>query len=92
MDAIDWVRRFFQQQLSGWDEDVRRLRPDVGGSPQHLVAHLVDRTVRRAVLDAVAHTPDYSAQGTAEVSWKHCLMVAALTELRSVKMLARNGM
>jgi hypothetical protein len=52
----------------------------------------VDRTVRRAVLDAVAHTPDYSAQGTAEVSWKHCLMVAALTELRSVKMLARNGM
>jgi hypothetical protein len=89
MNAIDWVRQFFEQQLTGLEAEVRRLLPGAPTSTQHLISYLVEQTVRRAALDAAAHGEDGDAT---DVSWKHCLMVAALTELRSIKLLARNQM
>ncbi len=91
MNTIDWVRQFFRQQLAGLEVEARRLRMGAEASTQHLISHLVEQTVRRAVLDATTHErrpgdPD------AEVTWRDCLMVAALVELRSVKMMARSEM
>ena len=56
------------------------------------MSHLVEQTVHRAALDAATqrYALEYPSDETTEVSWKHCLMVAALTELRPVKLLARN--
>lgn len=89
MNTIDWVRHFFREQLAGLEVEARALRLGARGSTQHLVSHLVDQTIRRAVLDATTYTrrpgdPD------GDVSWRDCLMVAALVELRSIKLLARN--
>jgi len=61
--------------------------------PAHVVSHLVERSVRRAALDAATHRydrPPEAADGPASVSWPRCLFVAALTELRPIKMLSRN--
>jgi hypothetical protein len=88
MDAIDWVRQFFEQQLAGLDAEVRRLLPGAPATTQHLISHLVEQTVQRAALDAAAH----GGREASNVSWEHCLMVAALTELRSIKLLARKRM
>jgi hypothetical protein len=89
MDTIDWVRQFFRQQLAGLEADTRHLRLGTEGSPQHLVSHLVDQTVRRAVLDATTHEQK-PGDPEGDVSWRDCLMVAALIELRSIRLLARN--
>lgn len=86
MNAIDWVRQFFEEQLMGLDGEVQRLLPGTPLSMQQLVAHLVEQTVQRAAADAAAH----GGRASDDVSWEHCLMVAALTELRSIKLLARN--
>jgi hypothetical protein len=88
MTAIDWVRQFFEQQLGGLEEEVRHLLPGAPTSPRHLISHLVEQTVHRAALDAAAH----GGREAEDVSWEHCLMVAALTELRSIKLMARNQM
>lgn len=85
MDTIRWVRRFFEEQLAGLEYDIRHLWPGARISTQHLVAHLVEKTIRRAVLDAAS----YDGRETGDVSWEDCLMVAALTELRSIKLVAR---
>ncbi|HKL87392.1 MAG TPA: hypothetical protein VJ884_00210 [Salinibacter sp.] len=87
MDAIRWVRQFFEEQLADVDAESLSLSPTTTVSTQHLISYLVDQTVQRAALDAATHG---DAGSTADVSWEHCLMVAALTELRSVKLLARN--
>lgn len=83
MDAISWVRQFFEEQLANLEPEVWPLSPTTAVSTQHLISHLVDQTVQRAALDAATH-------GETDLSWEHCLMVAALTELRSIKLLARN--
>ncbi len=85
MDAIDWVRQFFEEQLASTENEVWPLSPGTAVSTQQIISHLVDQTVRRAALDAATHDGT-----TADVSWEHCLMVAALTELRSIRLLARN--
>jgi hypothetical protein len=91
MDTVDWVRSFFKEQLTGMEVEHLRRRPDMGGSMRQLIAHLVDQTVRRAVLDAAAHRSSSAvASPDGDISWKNCLMVAALIELRSIKLLARN--
>ena len=92
MNAIDWVRQFFEQQLTGLEAEVRRLLPGAPTSTQHLISYLVEQTVRREALDAAAHSGDSADGDATDVSWEHCLMVAALTELRSIKLLARNQM
>jgi len=89
MNTIDWVRQFFRQQLAGLEVEARRLRLGAGGSTQHLISHLVDQTVRRAVLDATTYDRQ-PGDPDGEVTWRDCLMVAALVELRSVKMTARS--
>lgn len=89
MDTIGWVRQFFREQLAGLEEEVRRLRLGADGSTQHLISHLVDQTVRRAVLDATTYDRE-PGDPEGDVSWRDCLMVAALVELRSIKLLARN--
>lgn len=91
MDTVDWVRNFFEEELTGMEVEHLRHRPETGGSMRQLIAYLVDQTVRRAVLDAAAHrSPESTHPAGRDVSWEHCLMVAALIELRSVKLLARN--
>lgn len=92
MDAIDALRHFFERQLGSSGDVFPDLDLSERVSTQHLVGHLIQRTVRRAALDAVVHR---SARGGnsergAEVSWKHCLMIAALTELRSLELPGRN--
>lgn len=93
MTAQFSLREFFEQELGPSQEEFGRLEVGDGVSTQHLVSHLVERTVHRAALDAATHRPPSDGRlerSTAEVSWKHCLMVAALTELRPVKLFARN--
>lgn len=85
MTTVDWVRSFFEEQLTGMEVEHLRRRPETGGSMRQLIAYLVDQTVRRAALDAATY-----GGATTEVSWEDCLMVAALTELRSIRLLARN--
>jgi hypothetical protein len=89
MDTIDWVRQFFRQQLAGLEAEVRHLRLGTDGASPQLISHLVDQTVRRAVLDATTHE-EVPGDPESDVSWRDCLMVAALIELRSIKLLARN--
>lgn len=86
------LRTFFEQELGASDEAAPRLGVDGAISTEHVVSHLVERTVHRAALDAATqrHSMEYPSDEAAEVSWEHCLMVAALTELRPVKLLARN--
>lgn len=88
MNATDWVRRFFEQQLAGLEGEVQRLLPGVRLPMQHLVAHLVEQTVQRAAADAATH----GGRESEEVSWERCVMVAALAEMRAIKLLARNQM
>ena len=85
MDAIQALRDFFDRRLSVSDEMRRHLGIDVGVSREHLIQHLVERTIRRGSVDSATQRTD----GTASVSWKNCLMVAALTELRPLRMLAK---
>jgi len=87
------LRTFFEQELVASDEAVERLGVDGAPSTEHVVSHLVEKTVRRAALDAATqrHAIEYPSKGAAaKVSWKHCLMVAALTEIRPLRLLARN--
>ena len=86
------LRTFFEKELVGSDEGLQQLGLDEALRTEHVVSHLVEKTVCRAALDAATqrHAVEYPSDGAAEVSWKHCLMVAALTELRPVKLLARN--
>jgi len=87
MRLLDSLRRFFEEQLSVSDEGRRRLDRAAGIPTQHLISHLVEQTVQRAAADALTHRQ----QAAGDASWKHCVMVAALIELRAVKMVARNG-
>lgn len=92
MTAIDWVRQFFEEQLTGLEAEAQRFLPGASTSTQHLISHLVEQTVRRAALDAAIHGDGTEEGKATDVSWERCLMVAALTELRSIKLLARNRM
>jgi hypothetical protein len=71
---------------------LQHLGVDEASPPEHVVSHLVEQTVRRAALDAATHRQStaYATEEPADVFLKRCLMVAALTELRPVKLLARN--
>lgn len=93
MSAIAPLRTFFERELVASDEAFRHPGMDEAISAEHVVSHLVEQTVHRAALDAATHRlsaePPFEGSG-GEVSWKHCLMVAALTELRPVKLLSRN--
>ena len=87
------LRDFFKQELGAAQSQGRHFGTDVQVSTEYLVSHLVEQTVHRAALDAATHrygAEDASGRSGAEVSWKHVLMVAALTELRPVKLLSRN--
>lgn len=93
MSSRSPLRTFFEQELVASDEAFRPLGLDEALPTEHVVSHLVEQTVHRAALDAATqrHSLDYpSDDAAAEVSWKHCLLVAALTELRPVRLLARN--
>jgi hypothetical protein len=85
------LRTFFEQELGASDEAVERLGAEGALPTEHVVSHLVEQTVRRAALDAVTqrNAVEYPSDAAANISWKHCLMVAALTELRPVKLFAR---
>lgn len=86
------LRTFFEKELGASDDALRGLGPDEAPATEHVVSHLVEQTVGRAALDAATQrqTEAYPSEEAGEVSWKNCLMVAALTELRPVKLLARN--
>lgn len=87
MRLLGSLRQFFEEHLSVSEKGLRHLDRRADVSAQHLISHLVEQTVQRAAADAVTHRQ----QTGGAASWKHCLTVAALVELRSVKMLARNG-
>lgn len=86
------LRTFFEEELGASDGALQQLGLEGALPTEHVVSHLVEQTVYRAALDAATQrcAPEHPADETAEVSWKHCLMVAALAELRPVKLLARN--
>jgi hypothetical protein len=81
------LRNFFDRRLSVSDEVRRHLGLGADVSRQHLIQHLVERTVRRASVDAATQRA-LEREGEA-VSWEHCLMVAAFTELRPLRLMAR---
>jgi len=87
MDPIQAVRDFFDRHLDVSTEVRQHLGMGTDVSRQHLIQHLVERTIRRASVDAA--TQRTLGPETTDVSWKHCLMVAALTELRPLRLLAR---
>ncbi|WP_103020482.1 hypothetical protein [Salinibacter altiplanensis] len=86
------LRDFFEQELDGSQAQGRRLGTGEQVSTEHLVSHLVEQTVHRAALDAATHRQESVefAERAAGVSWKHVLMVAALTELRPMKLWSEN--
>lgn len=86
MNAMQTLRNFFDRRLSASDEVRRHLGVGAGVSRAHLIDHLVERTVRRASVDAATQR---TTGGETGVSWRHCLMVAALAELRPLRLLAR---
>jgi len=88
MDTGQALWDFFEQRLNVSGEVRRHLGVGAGVSRQHLIRHLVERTIRRASLDAATQRALGDERAT-EVSWEHCLMVAALTELRPLRLLAR---
>jgi len=92
MSSIAPLRAFFEQELEPSERVLQHLGVDEASPPEHVVSHLVEQTVRRAALDAATHRQStaYATEEPADVSLKRCLMVAALTELRPVKLLARN--
>lgn len=93
MTAQPSLREFFEQELGSSHEGIGSLGFADEVSIQHLVSHLTAQTVRRAALDAATHrhVPErIPERAPAEGSWKHHVMVAALTELRPVKLLVRN--
>jgi hypothetical protein len=81
-DAARLLRRFFERRLSAISGDTIPRA--------HRIQHLVARTIRRAALDA-ATRPKARLDAT-EARWKRCLLVAALTELRTADMVARDRM
>jgi hypothetical protein len=88
MDTIQAVRDFFERHLDVSAEVRQHLGVDGNVSRQHLIQHLVERTIRRASVDAATQRAVGSGE-TTDVSWKRCLMVAALAELRPLRLLAR---
>lgn len=87
------LRDFFEQELDTAQNEGRHFGTEVQVSTEHLVSHLVEQTVHRAALDAATHrhaAGNLSEQSASGVSLRHCLMVAALTELRPVKLLSKN--
>jgi hypothetical protein len=93
MTAQPSLREFFEQELNVSQDGLGDLGFDNEASMQHLVSHLTEQTVHRAALDAATHrrAPDQMTDtGSTEESWKRHVMVAALAELRPVKLLARN--
>jgi hypothetical protein len=89
MNAMQALRNFFDRRLSASAEVRRHLGLDADVSRQHLIQHLVERTVRRASLDAATQRALGREEAGAAVSWEHCLMVAAFTELRPLRLMAR---
>ena len=93
MTAQPSLREFFEQELNVSQDGLGDLGFDNEASMQHLVSHLTEQTVHRAALDAATHrrAPDQMTDtGSTEELWKRHVMVAALAELRPVKLLARN--
>jgi hypothetical protein len=88
MDTIQTVRDFFERHLDVSAEVREHLGVGANVSRQHLIQHLVDRTIRRASVDAATQGA-LGSEDTPDVSWKRCLMVAALAELRPLRLLAR---
>lgn len=90
MDTIRAVRDFFDRHLDVSDKARRHLGVSATVSRQHLIQHLVERTIRRASVDAATHRR-LGSDDTKEVSWDRCLVVAALAELRPLRLLARDA-
>jgi len=88
------LRDFFEQELRAPHDGGQAPEPEARVSTSHLVSHLVERTVHRAALDAATHRHSSGEhtenQSAPDISWRRCLMVAALTELRPVKLLSAN--
>jgi hypothetical protein len=81
------LRDFFEQELRTSHNGGQTSASDTRVPTSHLVSHLVERTVHRAALDAATHrhaSGSSSETPAPDVSWKRCLLVAALTELRPV--------
>lgn len=90
MNTTQAVRDFFDRHLNVSDEVRQHLGMSTTVSRQHLIHHLVERTIRRASVEATTQRVLGSGDGEG-VSWEHCLMVAALTELRPLRLLARQS-
>jgi hypothetical protein len=90
MDAIQALRDFFERQLSVSMPVRRHLGVGENVSRQHVIQHLVERTIRRASVDAATQRA-LGPEESGTVSWENCLMVAALTELRPLRLLARGS-
>lgn len=90
MNSIQAVRDFFERHLDVSDEVCQHLGMSATVSRQHLIHHLVERTIRRASVDAATQRM-LGLEDAESVSWKHCLMVAALAELRPLRLLARQS-
>lgn len=88
MDTVQALRDFFDRHLEVSDPARRHLDVGEDVSRRHLIHHLVERTIRRASVDAATQRA-LGPTGGAEVAWERCLMVAALTELRPLRLLAR---
>jgi hypothetical protein len=90
MDATQALRDFFERELSVSAEVRRHLGVDEDVSRAHLIQHLVERTIRRASVDAATQRA-LGSSNAPDVAWDRCLMVAALTELRPLRLLARGS-
>lgn len=93
MTAQPSLREFLEQELNLSQDGLGDLGFDNEASMQHLVSHLTEQTLNRAALDAATHhrSPERMPDGDlTEESWKRHVMVAALTELRPLKLLARS--
>ncbi|PQJ34538.1 hypothetical protein BSZ35_07950 [Salinibacter sp. 10B] len=68
--------------MSSLEASAQRLDLCAEARCTHVVGHLVERTVGRASLRAaVRHS---ASRSSTDANWKHHLMTAALTELRTL--------
>lgn len=79
--TVRLLRRFFERRMSSLEASAQRPDLCTEARCMHVVGHLVERTVGRASLRAAAR---HSASSSTDANWKHHLMTAALTELRTL--------
>jgi hypothetical protein len=81
-DAVRTLQRFFERRMSSLQASAQRPEICAETRCRHTVGHLVERTVARASLRSAVH--DSAHASSEDASWRHHLMTAALTELRTL--------